>query len=79
MLALRPEKLILSRERPPGIALAATATAIDYQGAQSSVRLATGARRELHAYLPSATAAALARGAEIWAAWAPEDAVVLTE
>jgi putrescine transport system ATP-binding protein len=78
MLALRPEKLVLRRDRPPGMALAATVTAIDYQGAQSSVRLATGAGRELHAYLPS-TAAGLARGAEIWAVWAPEDAVVLME
>ena len=79
MLAVRPEKLVLYRERPPGVALAATVAAIDYQGAQSSVRLATGAGRELHAYLPSAAAAALARGAEVWAAWAPEEAVVLPE
>ena len=54
-------------------------TAIDYQGAQSAVRLTTGAGRELRAYLPSATAAALPRDAEIWVGWAPEDAVVLTE
>ncbi len=79
MLALRPEKLIVTRVRPPGVVLAATVTAVDYQGAQSSVRLTTSAGRELHAYLPSATAAALARGAEIWAGWEPEDAVVLTE
>jgi putrescine transport system ATP-binding protein len=79
MLALRPEKLGLYRERPPGVALIARATAIDYQGAQSSVRLATDTGRELYAYLPSAAAAALPRAAEIWAAWAPADAVVLTE
>jgi putrescine transport system ATP-binding protein len=79
MLALRPEKLLVSRARPPGVVLAATITAVDYQGAQSSVRLTTGAGRELHADLPSATAAALARSGEIWAAWAPEDGVVLTE
>jgi putrescine transport system ATP-binding protein len=79
MLALRPEKLALSRERPPCAALAATVSAIDYQGAQSSVRLLTNAGRELYAYVPSATAAALPRGADIWAAWAPKDAVVLTE
>ena len=54
-------------------------TAIDYQGAQSSLRLVTGSGRELHAYLPSAAAASLARGGEVWAGWAPEDAVVLTE
>ena len=64
MLALRPEKLALRRDRPPGVALAATVTAIDYQGAQSSVRLLTGAGRELYAYVPSAAAAALPRGAD---------------
>ncbi|MGE0258407.1 MAG: ABC transporter ATP-binding protein [Alphaproteobacteria bacterium] len=79
MLALRPEKLALHRERPPAVALAARVTAIDYQGAQSSVRLLTGAGRELYAYVPSATAAALPRGGEVWAAWAAEDAVVLTQ
>src|SRR3954454_3128227 len=79
MLALRPEKLVLRRERPPGPAIPATVTAIDYQGAQSSVRLATGSGRELYADLPSAMAASLARGAEVWAAWAPDDAVVLTK
>ncbi|MGD9617709.1 MAG: ABC transporter ATP-binding protein [Alphaproteobacteria bacterium] len=79
MLALRPEKLIVRSERPPGLALAATVTAIDYQGAQSLLRLMTGAGRELHAYLPSASAALLARGAEVWTAWEPRDAVVLTE
>jgi putrescine transport system ATP-binding protein len=79
MLALRPEKLGLCPERPPGVAVAARATAIDYQGAQSSVRLETGTGRELHAYLPSASAATLPRDAEIWASWAPDDAVVLTE
>src|SRR3954447_1570403 len=79
MLALRPEKLVLRRERLPGPAIPATVTAIDYQGAQSSVRLMTGTGRELYADLPSAMAASLARGVEVWAAWAPEDAVVLPE
>jgi putrescine transport system ATP-binding protein len=77
--ALRPEKLVVDSERPPGPAMAATVTAIDYQGAQSLLRLMTGAGRELHAYLPSAMAAGLARGAEVWTGWAPQDAVVLTE
>jgi putrescine transport system ATP-binding protein len=78
-LALRPEKLVVNRARPPGLALAATVMAVDYQGAQSSLRLMTGSGRELRAYVPSATAASLARGAKVWAGWAPEDAVVLTE
>src|SRR5439155_7078287 len=34
-LALRPEKIVLSRERPDGVALAATIASIDYQGGQS--------------------------------------------
>ena len=78
-LALRPEKLIVSRHRPAGIALAATVIAVDYQGGQSSVRLATRSGRELRAQLPSAAAAAagLVRGAAVWAAWAPQDGVVL--
>ena len=78
-VALRPEKLALSVAPPSGPALAATVTAIDYQGAQSAVRLMTGAGRELRASLPSATAATLPRDAEIWVGWAPEDAVVLRE
>jgi len=78
-LALRPEKLSLSRDRPRGVALAATVTAVDYQGGHSSVRLATRSGRELRAHLPSSAAAGLARGAELWAGWAPHDGVVLTE
>jgi putrescine transport system ATP-binding protein len=78
-LALRPEKLVLSRSRPNGVALAATVTGIDYQGGRSSVRLTTASGRELHANLPSQAAAGLTRGGEVWAGWAPEDGVVLTE
>jgi putrescine transport system ATP-binding protein len=78
-LALRPEKLVIGREPLPGTALAASVTAIDYQGARSALRLRTATGRELHASLPSATAAPLARGTDIWVAWAPGDAVVLTE
>src|SRR5690348_2247480 len=38
-LALRPEKLRLSSERPAGFALAATIVSIGYQGGQSTVHL----------------------------------------
>jgi hypothetical protein len=33
----------------------------------------------LRAHLPSAPAFGLDRGATVWASWAPEDTVVLTE
>ena len=78
-LALRPEKLRLSTQRPEGFALAATIASIGYQGGQSTVHLATRSGLTLRAHLPSAAADGLARGAAVWASWAPEDAVVLTE
>ena len=78
-LALRPERLVLSRDRPAGVAIAVTVTAVDYQGGQSSVRLATASGRELRAHLPSPEAADLTRGASVWAGWAPQDGVLLTE
>jgi putrescine transport system ATP-binding protein len=78
-LALRPEKLRLSRERPATFALAATLATIGYEGGQSTVHLRTHSGLALRAHLPSAAARGLDRGAAIWASWAPEDAVVLTE
>ncbi len=78
-LALRPEKLRLSRERPAGFALAATIATIGYQGGQSTVHLATPSGLALRAHLPSTAALGLDRGALVWTSWAPEDAVVLTE
>ena len=76
-LAVRPEKLRLTASRPDGIAIIASVTAINYQGAVSIVHL-TGADRALKAQLPSAMAAALDRAAPIWACWNPADAVVLS-
>ena len=78
-LALRPEKLRLTRERPDGFALAATIASIGYQGGQSTIHLATPSGLKLRAHLPSAAAGGLTRGTAMWACWAPEDAVVLTE
>src|SRR5947208_4886297 len=78
-VALRPENLRLSRERPRGFAPAATITTIGYQGGQSTVHLTTEAGLLLRAHLPSTAALDLERGATVWASWAPEDAVVLTE
>jgi putrescine transport system ATP-binding protein len=78
-LAVRPEKLLLSRDRPAGFALAATVVSIGYQGGQSTVHLATASGKPLRADLPSAAALGFARGAALWASWTPQDAVVLTE
>jgi putrescine transport system ATP-binding protein len=78
-LALRPEKLRLTRERPAGFALDATVTSIGYQGGQSTIHLATQSGMKLRAHLPSAATQGLARGAALWTSWAPEDAMVLTE
>ena len=78
-LAVRPEKLRLSTQRPDGFALAATIATVGYQGGQSTIHLATRSGLALRAHLPSGAAEGLARGAPVWASWAPEDAVVLTE
>ena len=78
-LALRPEKLRLSRERPAGFALAATIISIGYQGGQSTVHLATPGGVKLRAHLPSAAVGGLARGAALWASGAPADAVGLAQ
>ncbi len=77
-LALRPERLRLSRERPPGFAVPATVASVDYQGAVSIVHLAAGSGRLLKAHLPSAAAAEFGRGVAVWASWTPEDAVVIS-
>ena len=76
-LVLRPEKLRLSSERPAGIALPATVAAIDYQGGQSTVHLATVSGWPLRACLPSTAALGLTRGGAVWASWLPGDGVML--
>jgi putrescine transport system ATP-binding protein len=76
-LALRPEKLAISQQRPAGFAVKATVTAIDYQGPVSILRLAAEAGGRLTAQLPSAAAAGLGRGAPVWVSWACGDAVVV--
>jgi ABC-type Fe3+/spermidine/putrescine transport system ATPase subunit len=78
-VAVRPEKLRISTERPDGFALAATIVSIGYQGGQSTVHLEANTGEKLRAHLPSATAAALGRGQAVWASWAADDAVVLRE
>src|SRR6266478_2184509 len=78
-LAVRPEKLVLSRHRPAGFAIGATVSSIGYQGGGSIVHLAAGRKRALKAYLPSASAARFGRGMAVWASWSAEDGVVLTQ
>jgi putrescine transport system ATP-binding protein len=76
-LALRPEKLSLSRERPDGFALHATVASIGYQGGLSVVHLAGAGGHKLLAHLASSGAADLARGDAVWASWAPAAGVLL--
>ncbi|MFZ3236164.1 MAG: ABC transporter ATP-binding protein [Stellaceae bacterium] len=76
-VALRPEKLRLSRARPAGFALTTTVVAIDYRGPVSLLRLSTPAGMSLKAQLPSAAAAAFSRGSAVWVCWGAEDAVVI--
>ncbi|MBV9554426.1 MAG: TOBE domain-containing protein [Alphaproteobacteria bacterium] len=77
-LAVRPEKLMLSAARPEGFALAATVSALNYQGGVSLVHMTTEWGQPLKARLPSAAAAAFSRGATVWASWDPADAVALS-
>jgi putrescine transport system ATP-binding protein len=78
-LALRPERLLLSHVHPEGFALSATVASMDYQGGQSTIHLAMSDGRRLRAHLPSAAAHGLGRGVAVWAAWASDAAVLLTE
>jgi ABC-type Fe3+/spermidine/putrescine transport system ATPase subunit len=77
-LAVRPEKMRLSAERPEGIAVKATVTSINYQGGISIAHLATDSGLTLKAQLGSADATALERGQPLWVSWDPADAVVLS-
>jgi putrescine transport system ATP-binding protein len=77
-LALRPEKLMVTRERPAGFALAARIASVGYQGGQSVIHLATEPG-PLRAHLASTAVQGFARGQSVWASWTPDAAVVLTE
>jgi len=78
-LAVRPEKLLLSRAPAAEFALAATVSSIGYFGGGSIVHLATGEGRALKAYLSGVAAGSLRRGAPVWVSWPPEEGVVLTQ
>ncbi len=77
-VAVRPEKLVLSHNRPFGFSVMATVVAVEYQGPMSTVRLSTAAGLTLTAQLPSATLN-MARGSTVWVTWAPADMVVLRQ
>jgi ABC-type Fe3+/spermidine/putrescine transport system ATPase subunit len=77
-LALRPEKLRLSRERPPGFALPAIVASIGYQGGRSTLHLARETGPPLRAMRPSEEAASFVRGDPVWLTWSAADAVLLT-
>ncbi|HUC70778.1 MAG TPA: ABC transporter ATP-binding protein [Stellaceae bacterium] len=76
-LALRPEKLLLSHERPAGFAATATLVAVDYQGPVSLLRLVTPAGLRLKAHVSSGATGGFAGGATVWVSWMPEDAVMV--
>ncbi|HWB50215.1 MAG TPA: ABC transporter ATP-binding protein [Stellaceae bacterium] len=78
-LAVRPEKLRLSAERPEGAAIAATVTSVNYQGGVSVVHLATSSGHRLKAQMASADALGFARGEPVWAGWQAADGVVLRQ
>jgi putrescine transport system ATP-binding protein len=77
-LAVRPEKLRLSGERPEGDAIAATVASINYQGSASVLHLTTPSGHALKAQMASATATAFVRGAQVWVGWDAGDGVVLS-
>ena len=77
-LAVRPEKLRLSAARPESFSVAATVVSIGYEGGQSTVHLQTETGQRLRAHQSSAEARTFAPGQQLWASWAPDDAVVLS-
>jgi putrescine transport system ATP-binding protein len=77
-LAVRPERLRLCPERPPGFAVRATVASVSYLGGTSIVHLLGEGGRPIKARLP-AGADCPPRGASVWASWSPDDGVVITQ
>ena len=82
-LALRPEKLRLLREPPPGggPAVQGSVREVAYYGDVSFVYLDDGQGGTISAALPNIkrdTGSSVAVGDVFWCAWDPEDAVLLT-
>jgi putrescine transport system ATP-binding protein len=75
-LAVRPERIRLSGERPAGFGIAGAVASVGYLGGSSIVHVAAAGRR-LKAQMPSAAAQILPRGGTLWLSWEPDDAVLL--
>jgi putrescine transport system ATP-binding protein len=78
-MVLRPEKLLLSHERPAGFAIAATVSSVDYLGGISIVHLRAAEGCSLRASLASAMAGGFNRGTAVWASWSAQDSVVISQ
>lgn len=78
-LAVRPERLVLTRSPPEGFAIAVKVSSIRYLGGGSIVHVATEQGGALKAYLPGSAAGRFCRGMQIWASWPPETGVVLMQ
>ena len=82
-LAVRPEKLEVSRERPGGDRIAAHGKVRDvaYYGDMSHVFVATDGGLELMVNVKNdrRKGTGFSPGEELWVSWAPEDTLVLTQ
>ena len=79
VLAVRPERLVLSPSPPDGFAIAGRVSSIAYLGGGSILHLVTEQGRGLKAYLPGSVTSGFGRGTQVWATWPPEKGVVLTQ
>jgi putrescine transport system ATP-binding protein len=80
-LALRPEKIAVTRERPDGDvnALAGTIAEIGYRGDRSIYKVRLADASQMRAAVPNAGPhIGLSAGDAVWVSWAPDAGVVLT-
>ena len=77
-LAVRPEKLRLSRSPADGAAIPATVASVNYQGGVSVVHLTAESGHPVKAQMASPAAIGYTRGERIWASWEIADGVVLS-
>jgi spermidine/putrescine ABC transporter ATP-binding subunit len=80
-LAIRPERLTLSPEQPPGngqVSVRGKVLDVAYYGDTSHVSLAGPEGLELVVNVQNRQASAT-RGEDLWVSWAPEDTLVLAE
>jgi putrescine transport system ATP-binding protein len=80
-LALRPEKIALTRERPDGNvnALAGTIAEIGYRGDRSIYKIRLADASLMRAAVPNAGPhIGLVAGDAVWVSWMPDAGVVLT-